>query len=164
MRLQLVPDDEIDDWDPWRPSAPRLRPSASSRLNALRRSFYEDALSAIGPGRPIRVATYVFAARGVDVDAAHAMLAEHARDRGWTVHRDRFTDEPTGGPLPARPQFNRACRHAGSGFADGVLASGRGAMPTTDEAYESYLRWLRDRYAFLAFQQPAIGGTPWTDR
>ncbi|MET8807903.1 hypothetical protein [Streptomyces sp. NPDC004546] len=130
----------------------------------MRRSIFEDALAAVKPGRPIKVSTYVFAGRGTDPDAVHALLAEHARDRGWVVHRARFTDEPTDGPLPARPQFNLACRHAGSGFVDGVLAIDRGAMPTTDEAYEAYLRWLHRHYAFIAFLQPAIGGTPWTDR
>ncbi|MFC9931694.1 hypothetical protein [Streptomyces sp. NPDC127190] len=130
----------------------------------MRRSVYEDALAAIRAGRPVKVSTYVFATPGVDVDATHRLLAEHARDRGWVVHRERFTDEPTAGTAPSRPQFHLACRHAGSGFVDGVLAVGREAMPSTDEAYEAYLRWLHRHYSFIAFQQQTLGGAPWTDR
>lgn len=164
MRLQPVPPDELDWPRPWwMPKEPRFRPTPDARLSALRRSVFDDALSAIKPGRPIRVSTYVFAGSGVDVDATHALLAQNARDRGWAVHRERFTDDPTGGPLPVRPQFNLACRHAGSGFVDGVLAMDRGAMPSTDEAYEAYLHWLRRHHAFIAFLQPTYGGIQWRD-
>ncbi|WP_128378544.1 hypothetical protein [Streptomyces cavernae] len=161
MRLQPVPVDELDEprlW--WRPTEPRFRPTIDSRLDALRRSVFEDALAAIKPGRPIKVSTYVLASHGVDVDATHALLGVHARYRGWVVHRERFTDEPTGGPLSAQPQFHLACRLAGSGFVDGVLAIDRTAMPCTDEAYEAYLHWLHCHYAFIAFLQPTYGGTP----
>ncbi|MEU7322696.1 hypothetical protein ABZ682_19390 [Streptomyces griseoviridis] len=111
--------------------------TADARLSALRRSVFSDAVAAVKPGRPIKVTTYVLAAPGVDADATHSLLAEHARSRGWVVHREHFTDEPAGGPLPLRPQFNIACRRAGAGFVDGVLTTGRGAMPATDEAYEA---------------------------
>jgi hypothetical protein len=165
MRLQPVPADEIDEpllW--WQSTGPRFRPTPNSRLDFLRRSVFDHAMTAVRPGRPIKVTTYVLAGRGVDVDATHALLAESARNRGWVVHQERFTEEPADGPLPARPQFNLACRHAGSGFVDGVLATDRGAMPSTDEAYEAYLHWLRRHYAFITFLQPSYGGTPWTDR
>lgn len=164
MRLRPVSADELDEpcfW--WTPEEPRFRPTPDSRLSALRRTIFEDALAAISSGRPIKVSTYVFAGRGVDVDDTHALLAEHARERGWIVHRERFTDEPMGGPLPIRPQFNLACRHAGSGFVDGVVAIDRNAMPSTDEAYEAYLHWLH-RHHFITFLQPTHGGSPWTDR
>ncbi|MFF5020247.1 hypothetical protein [Streptomyces sp. NPDC001165] len=167
MRLRPVLADESDEpWAlRWRHSEPRFRPTTDARLTALRRSVFEDALAAIKPGRPIKVTTYVFAECGRDADALHARLAANARDRGWIVHRERFTDHPlTLGQLCTRPQFNLACRHAGSGFIDGVLAAGRDAMPSTDEAYESYLRWLHRHYAFIAFLQPTIGGATWTDR
>ncbi|MFB7511163.1 hypothetical protein [Streptomyces broussonetiae] len=160
MKLQLVPADELDEpWLRWRLPEPRLRPTPDSRLSALRRSVFENALAAIKPGRSVKVTTYVFADRGVDTDGAHALLTEHARDRGWIVHRERFTDESTGGPASARPQFNLACRRAGSGFVDGVLAMGRDAMPSTDEAYEAYLHWLHRHHAFIAFLQPTTGRT-----
>lgn len=165
MRLQPVPADELEEpslW--WRPQEPRFRPTIDARLTKLRRRVFEDALAAIKPGRPIKVTTYVFADCGVDADALHGRLAEYARDRGWFVHRDRFTDQPPTQGLCARPQFHLACRHAGSGFVDGVLAAGRDAMPSTDEAYESYLRWLHRHHAFVAFLQPNLGGTAWTDR
>ncbi|WP_328373273.1 hypothetical protein OG800_49995 (plasmid) [Streptomyces sp. NBC_00445] len=162
--LQPVPADEFDEsWLWWRPRDARFRPTPHARLNALRRSVFDDALAAIKPGRRIKVSTYVFADRGVDVDAAHALLKQHARERGWIVHRECFTDEPTGDLLPVRPQFNLACRHAGGGFVDGVLAIDRGAMPSTDEAYEAYLRWLHRHRAFIAVLQPTVGGTQWTD-
>ncbi|MER6074657.1 hypothetical protein ABT187_38755 [Streptomyces sp. NPDC001817] len=165
MRLRPVSADELEPWvRPWGASEPRFRPTTDARLIALRHSVFEDALAAIKPGRPVKVATYVFADRGVDADALHDRLAEHARDRGWTVHRERFTDQPpTLGQPNARPQFNLACRHAASGFVDGVLATSRGAMPST-EAYESYLNWLHRHHAFIAFLQPTIGGATWTDR
>jgi hypothetical protein len=165
MRLQPVPADELDEpWLWWKPAEPRFRMTADARLSALRRSVFGDAMAGVKPGRPIRVTTYVFAAPGVDVDATHALLGRHARDRGWAVHRERFTDEPPGGPLPIRPQFNIACRRAGSGFVDGVLTTDRGAMPSTDEAYEAYLRWLHRHTVFVAFMQPTTGGAEWTDQ
>ncbi|MYW67168.1 hypothetical protein GTY65_24315 [Streptomyces sp. SID8379] len=145
----------------WKPPQARFRPTTDARLNALRHSFYGDAIAALKPGRAVTVTTYVLASPGVDVDATHELLGRHARDRGWTVHRDRFTDTPVNGPLPIRPQFNLACRHAGAGFATGVLAVGRAAMPSTDETYESYLHWLHSRCAFIAFLQPQPGGSPW---
>ncbi|MGW4086949.1 hypothetical protein ACWEGS_28355 [Streptomyces sp. NPDC004822] len=159
MRLQLVPPDEIDEprlW--WRPQEPRLRPTTDSRLCALRQHVLGDALAAVKPGRAVRVATYVYAAPGVDAEATHTLLGRYARDRGWAVHREHFTDEPTGGPIAVRPQFNTACRRAGSGFVDGVLAPDRGAMPSADEAYEAYLHWLHRHYAFVAFLLPSYGG------
>ncbi len=165
MRLRPVTLDEIDEprwW--WTRPEPRFRPTPDARLSALRRSVYDDALAAIRAERPVKVSTYVFATPGLDVHATHRLLAEHARDRGWVVHRECFTDEPTAGPVPARPQFNRACRHAGSGFVDGLLAVGREAMPSTDEAYEAYLRWLHRHYSFIAFLQPTLGGTPCANR
>ncbi|MFE6335228.1 hypothetical protein ACFVOK_18720 [Streptomyces sp. NPDC057798] len=116
------------------------------------------------PGRRIRVTTVVFAGPGVDAGATHTLLGPYARDRGWDVHRERFTDEPSRGPLRTRPQFNTACRRAGSGFVDGVLTTDRGAMPSTDEAYEAYLRWLHRHYAFIAFLQAGLRGPPWTAR
>ncbi|MFI9772901.1 hypothetical protein ACIHJG_39625 [Streptomyces sp. NPDC052415] len=165
MRLRPVRTDEIDEpWLWWRSVEPRLRPTVDSRLSTLRRTVYGDAIAAVKPGRRIRVTTYVFAGPGVDADATHTLLGRYARDRGWDVHRERFTDDPSGGPLLTRPQFNTACRRAGSGFVDGVLTTDRGAMPSTDEAYEAYLRWLHRHYAFIAFLQPNYGGSPWTDR
>ncbi|MEV5880668.1 hypothetical protein AB0L75_42155 [Streptomyces sp. NPDC052101] len=162
MRLQPVPADELDEpWLRWRTGEPRFRPTPDGRLTALRRSVFEDAVAAVKPGRPIKVTTYVFADRGVDADGVHALLAEHARDRGWVVHRERFTDGRTGCPASARPQFYLAVRRAGSGFVDGVLAMGRDAMPSTDEAYEAYLHWLHCHHAFIAFLQPIIGRTQW---
>ncbi|WP_158692945.1 recombinase family protein [Streptomyces roseochromogenus] len=162
MRLQPVPADELDEsWLRWRPVEPRFRPTPGGRLTALRRSVFENALAAIKPGRPIKVTTYVFADLGVDTDGTHALLAEHARERGWSVDRERFTDEPTGGSASTRPQFNLAVRRAGSGFVDGVLALGRDSMPSTDEAYEAYLHWLHRHYAFIAFLQPTTGRTQW---
>ncbi|MEU0744777.1 hypothetical protein, partial [Streptomyces sp. NPDC006134] len=161
MRLRPVPADELEEpllW--WESSEPRYRPTTDARLTALRRAVFEHAISAIKPGRPVKVTTYVIASPGVDADAVHTLLGQYARDRGWVVHRERFTDISTGGPPLARPQFNLACRHAGSGFVDGVLTTGRQAMPSTDEAYEAYLRWLHRHHAFLAFPQPTLGGTP----
>ncbi|MEV8544442.1 hypothetical protein [Streptomyces sp. NPDC051572] len=164
MRLRPVPADEIEEPWLWRQSTgPWFRPTSDARLSDLRRSVFGDAVAGIKPGRPIRVNTYVFAAPGVDVDATHNLLGQYARDRGWAVHRERFTDVPTGGSLPIRPQFNIACRRAGSGFVDGVLTTDRGAMPSTDEAYEAYLRWLHRHAAFVAFSKPTLGGTAWTD-
>ncbi|MEU0663944.1 hypothetical protein [Streptomyces lavendulocolor] len=165
MRLQPVPVNELDEalhW--WGSQEPWSRLTSSSRLSALRRQFYEDALAAVGPNRTVKVCTYVFAGRGVDVEGSHALLARNARDRGWTVHRERFTDEATDGPLPAWPQFDLACRHARSGFVDGVLVHDRNAMPVSDESYEAYLRWLNCHHAFIAFLQPTFGGTPCVDR
>ncbi|MFI7415349.1 hypothetical protein ACIBU0_42615 [Streptomyces sp. NPDC049627] len=165
MRLQPVPADELDEpWLWWRPAEPRWRPTLDARLSSLRRTVFDDAVAAVKPGRPIKVTTYVFAGPGVDADATHTLLERHARDRGWAVHREHFTDEPMDGPIPARPQFNIACRRAGSGFVDGVLTTDRAAMPSTDEAYEAYLRWLHRHNAFVAFLQPNIGGTAWTDQ
>ncbi|MET9776169.1 hypothetical protein ABZ023_18245 [Streptomyces sp. NPDC006367] len=161
MRLRPVLDDEIDEPLWWMQSTePRFRPTSDARLSDLRRSIYDAALAAIPSDRPVRVSTYVFADPGVDADATHLRLERHAHDRGWLVHRKRFTDAPARGPLPAHPQFNRACRHAGAGYVDGVLAVDRSAMPSTDEAYEAYLRWLQRHCAFLAFLQPTSGGAP----
>lgn len=164
--LDFVPDGMDEDW-PWSDlEAPRHRLSTGSRLTALRRSFLDSALSAIARDRPIRVSTYVLASSGTDVVAAHTLLSEHAAGRGWRVHREHFTDQPPGGPTPTdvRPGFNLACRHAGAGFVDGILATSREALPPSDDAYEHYLRWLHDRFAFIAYSQPTVEGTPWKDR
>lgn len=165
MRLRPVLKDELDElhrW--WTAPGPRFRPTPDDRLTALRRRVYDDAVAAISAGRPIKVSTYVLAETSAEAEAAHALLAASARDRGWFVHRQHFTDAPPNGPLPAQPQFHLACRHAGAGFVDGVLAIDRGAMPSTDEAYESYLHWLHRHFAFVAFLKPPLGGTPWTDQ
>jgi hypothetical protein len=164
VRLEPVPAEELRR-EFWRGTPePRFRPTSDARLSALRRSVFEDAVAAVKRDRPIRVTTYVVAGPGVDVDATHDLLERHARDRGWAVYREHFTDEPAGGPLSAQPQFNLACRRAGSGYVDGVLATARNAMPSTDEAYEAYLRWLHRHHAFIAFLQPTFGGPPWIDQ
>ncbi|MFI5990260.1 hypothetical protein ACIBAC_00200 [Streptomyces sp. NPDC051362] len=161
MRLQPVPADELEaSW--WRRNEPRFRLTDEARLSALRRSVFTDAVDLVKPGRPIKVTTYVFAAGGVDVDAMHTLLGQHARDRGWAVDRERFTDKPVRGPLPIRPQFHSACRRASCGYVDGVLTTGRNAMPSNVEAYEAYLRWLHRHGAFVAFPKPNIGGPEWT--
>ncbi|MGW1728900.1 hypothetical protein ACWCQK_39305 [Streptomyces sp. NPDC002306] len=165
MRLQPVPPDELEESRPWwNPAEPRFRMTPDARLSALHRSVFGSAIAAVKPGRPVKVTAYVFAAPGVDIDATHTLLGQHARDRGWSVHREHFTDQPMSGSLPVRPQFNIACRRAGSGFVDGVLTTGRGAMPSTDEAYEAYLRWLQRHNVFVAFLQPITRGTAWTDQ
>ncbi|NEA20200.1 hypothetical protein [Streptomyces halstedii] len=157
--LELVQDDEVDDDWPFRSRGePRLRPSAGSRLAAVRRAFYESAFAAIGTGREARVATYVRAVPGTDVEAAHALLAQYTQEQRWRVSRERFTDPPAGLPPGRRPALIGACRHAGSGYADGILVSDRTALPAADETYESYLRWLHDRFAFIAFLPPAYKG------
>ncbi|HBF84939.1 MAG TPA: hypothetical protein DD420_34935 [Streptomyces sp.] len=157
--LELVPPDEIDDDWPFRDRGqPRQRLSAGSRLAAIRRTLYESALSAIGTGRAPRVTTYVCAAPGTDADAAHAVLARYAEARQWRLSREHFTDGPTTLPLEPRPAFIRACRYAGSGYADGILACDRTAMPAADETYESYLRWLHSRCAFIAYLPPIYEG------
>ncbi|MFH9467117.1 hypothetical protein ACH4LT_07445 [Streptomyces clavifer] len=158
--LEIVPADEIDDdWPYYDREVPRRRLSAGSRLAALRRSFFESAVSTITPHRPIRVSTYVLAGPGVGVDVEHALLSEFAQGRNWRVHRERFTDQTPGGPTPTdiRPEFNRACRHAGAGFVDGILTTSRQAMPTADDAYEYFLHWLHDRRAFIAYGQLTPG-------
>ncbi|MYX26775.1 hypothetical protein GTY75_08840 [Streptomyces sp. SID8381] len=167
MRLELVPPDERDRdsrfW--WAARGPvAMRPTADSRLSTMRRRFYEEALSAIGPNRTVKVATYVFAAPGVDIDGAHSLLERHARDRGWRTWR-RFTDRSGHGALGgARPDFYRACRFAGGGFADGVLVFGEDAITSDAASYEAYLNWLHDHYAFIAFMSPHLEGSPWTRR
>lgn len=161
MRLRRILSDEIEEprlW--WESEEPRFRPTTHSRLSALRRQIYDDAIAAIPASRPVKVSTYVFADHGLDVDATHDLLAETARSRGWHVHRERFTDTSTSGPLRTRPQFNLACRHAGSGFVDGVVTTGREAMPSTDEAYEAYLRWLQRHYTFITFLPLPFRRTP----
>ncbi|MGQ4409368.1 hypothetical protein ACN6K8_000269 [[Kitasatospora] papulosa] len=155
--LEIVPVDEIDDdWPPYDREVPRRRMSAGSRLAALRRSFFESAVSTIAPHRPIRVSTYVLAGPGFDIDAEHALLGEFAEGRHWRVHHECFTDQTPGSPTLAdkRPEFNRACRHAGAGFVDGILMTNRDAMPAADDAYEHILHWLHDRRAFIAYGQP----------
>ncbi|MET8518248.1 hypothetical protein [Streptomyces sp. NPDC005077] len=158
---RLVPhlQDDPDEWRPWYDNAPRLRLSSSSRLSALRRSFYEEGIAAQAEqGRRVKVATYVLAGIGTDVDAMHQALGVYAGRMGWRVSTQSFTDDPRGCPPEARPAFRAACRYAASGFADGVLALDRFALPSSDEAYESWLRWLHDRMSFIAFAPLAIAG------
>lgn len=160
MRVpRLVPHLEYDpdEWRPWCDNAPRLRPSSSSRLSALRRSYYEEGVAArTQQGRQVKVTTYVLATIGTDVDAAHEALGAYAVHMGWRVGTQTFTDEPPGGPTEARPAFNEACRYAASGFVDGILALARSTLTPSDEAYESYLRWLHDRLSFIAFAPPPV--------
>ncbi|RPK32434.1 hypothetical protein EES39_38770 [Streptomyces sp. ADI92-24] len=162
--LETIPDVEVDAEWPYYDRAPRERLSAGSRLAALRRGFYENALSAVAKDRQVRVTTYVLAGPGIDAGATHALLAEFADGRGWRLCRGCFTDRPRLGPVPAgaRPEFYRACRAAGAGFVDGILTTSRQAMPASDDAYEGYLRWLHDRFTFIAYL-PTPGGTSWTD-
>ncbi|MGY4934836.1 hypothetical protein ACWD7T_27740 [Streptomyces sp. 900116325] len=164
MAPRLVPhlQDDPDDWGPWYDNAPRLRLSSSARLSALRRSFYDEGIAAqAAQGRRVKVATYVLAGIGTDVDAMHQALGVYAGRMGWRVSTQSFTDDPRGCPPEARPAFRAACRYAASGFADGVLALDRFALPPSDEAYESWLRWLHDRMSFIAFAPLAIA-TPQT--
>ncbi|WP_455357169.1 recombinase family protein [Streptomyces sp. SYSU K217416] len=153
----LVPHDEIDpdEWHPWRDNSPRLRPTASTRLSALHRSFFE----AVAARPQIKVTTYVLTQRGENAESAHQALAEHAESLGWRLGSERFTDEWQGGPADARPAFNEACRYAAAGFAHGILAPDRSALAPSDEAYESYLRWLHDRLSFIAFLPAAAQPT-----
>ncbi|WP_406414735.1 hypothetical protein OG923_33940 (plasmid) [Streptomyces halstedii] len=157
--LELVQDDEVyDDWPFLGRREPHRPLGAGSRLAAVRRTLYESALAAIGTGREARVATYVRADPGTDVEAAHALLAKYAQEQRWRVSRERFTDRPAAFPLDTRAALIGACRYAGSGYADGILASDRTALPAADETYESYLRWLHDRCAFIAFLPPTYKG------
>ncbi|MFJ2419172.1 hypothetical protein [Streptomyces brevispora] len=164
--LETIPPDEIEDgWPHY--GRPRMRLTSGARLSNLRWHFYDSAMARIAKGRPVRVATYVPATPGTDPAAVHARLAKVADDREWRVHRITYTDCPGKDPTTApysdegRPALDRACGAARGGFVDGILTTGRQAIPASDDVYEQYLRWLHDRCAFVAFpsswfQWPAL--------
>ncbi|MFE9723599.1 hypothetical protein ACFYQ5_08380 [Streptomyces sp. NPDC005794] len=165
--LETVPDHETADDRPYYArKTPRRRSSPNGRLTALRCGFLENVLSAIAKSRPIKVCTYVLATPGTDVDGTHARLGKYAAERGWRVHGEHFTDQLIGGSTQTdvQPEFDKACSLAGGGFLDGILSTGREAMPVGDDTYENCLRWLNDHYAFIAYPKPTSEGTPWTDR
>ncbi|MGR8008618.1 hypothetical protein [Streptomyces hypolithicus] len=143
---------DLDEWRPWHDNSCRLPVNQDTRLNAIRHSFYEEAIAGRAEqGRQIRVTTYVLASRGVDVEGTHHALTEHAQRMDWRLGGLRFTDKYVSRPDDARPAFNEACRYAAAGFVDGILTPDRAALTPSDEAYEAYLRWLHDRLSFVAF-------------
>ncbi|MFD8913637.1 hypothetical protein [Streptomyces sp. NPDC059575] len=131
----------------------RFLPAGQDVLTKLRRTFYEEVIALLGDSRPVRVATYVLNVPGTDSGHWHSTLTDHAGEQGWAVYREPFTDETD----PDRPEFDAACRLAGAGFIDGILAVRRSNLPP-DDVYEERLRWLRGRRAFVAFYQPTTIG------
>ncbi|MGC4950934.1 hypothetical protein ACLQ2N_32680 [Streptomyces sp. DT224] len=152
--FETVPPDEIaDGWPDY--GQPRLRQTDEARLANLRRGYLTSALAAVPESRQVRVATYVLAEPGVDVEAAHAYLAEFARTRNWHVYRVPYTEYPAASTRPPgnaeRPELGAACQAISRGFVHGILTTNRQAIPASSSAYEHLLRRLAEWLAFVAF-------------
>ncbi|MFJ2818517.1 hypothetical protein [Streptomyces sp. NPDC087294] len=135
--------------------APPVSAPVSTRLGALRRTFYDEALDFVSArGRLVRVATYVATDPAVSAEPQHDALTTYAEQvMGWRLGAQRFTDHVRRDEHACtRPELSRACQYAGTGRVDGILTAGRASLPS-DDVYEVYLRWLHDRLAFIAFSQ-----------
>lgn len=124
-----------------------MLPTTESRLNAVRRTCYDDVMHRIGGNRPVRVVIYLRATAGLDTDYWDRTLDDRATEHGWSVGEPRFIDAPGS----FFPEFERACQYITQGRADGILTIRRATVPLDDQAYVNRLERMRELSTFLAF-------------
>jgi hypothetical protein len=137
------------DWG-WLPDGPAQRVPANqgARLDALRRTVYEEAMANREKGA-VSVVLYALTTVGKNPDEALSRAKAYADQMGWRTANVLFDD--CGMTAPAtRDGWRKAIDHVAGGYAHGILTVNRSAVGASDSEYEQVLQWLRLRVVFLA--------------
>ncbi|MGW3669271.1 hypothetical protein [Streptomyces sp. NPDC005141] len=123
-----------------------------ARLESLRSRYEADTIAgARRAHRTVRVAPYVLAAPGTELGADLELIEAHVHGKGWHVTRSSFGDAGQAPAIGQRSGFAEAFVYAAQGFAHGIVAIGRAAITTDNEAYADVLEQLHRRGVFLAY-------------